>query len=62
MRPPAGSTRDTRPSGPGAIAVDYDVKGAPAGSRLAIVVVDRPASVANFDLGTGGAQPCQPIQ
>ena len=35
-----------RPSGPGAIAVDYDVKGAPAGSRLAIVVVDRPASVA----------------
>jgi hypothetical protein len=35
-----------RPSGAGAIAVDYDVKGAPAGSVLSIVVVDRPASVA----------------
>ena len=35
-----------RPSGAGAIAVDYDVKGAPAGSVLSIVVVDRSASVA----------------
>jgi hypothetical protein len=34
-----------RTSGPGAIAVDYDVKGAPPGSVLSIVVVDRPASV-----------------
>jgi hypothetical protein len=35
-----------RQHGPGEIAVDYDVKGAPAGSRLTIVVVDRPLSVA----------------
>ena len=35
-----------RRSGAGAIAVDYDVKGAPAGSVLSIVVVDRAASVA----------------
>ncbi len=35
-----------RPSGPGAVAVDYDVKGAPAGAVLSIVVVDRSASVA----------------
>jgi hypothetical protein len=35
-----------RPSGPDAVAVDYDVKGAPAGAVLSIVVVDRSASVA----------------
>jgi hypothetical protein len=35
-----------RPSGPDAIAVDYDVKGAAAGSTLSIVVVDRPVTVA----------------
>jgi len=33
-------------SGPDAIAVDYDVKGAPAGAVLSIVVVDGAASVA----------------
>jgi hypothetical protein len=32
-------------SGPGAISVDYDVKGAPPGSVLSMVVVDRPTSV-----------------
>jgi hypothetical protein len=35
-----------RRAGPGAITVDYDVRGAPPGAQLAIVVVDRPASVA----------------
>jgi hypothetical protein len=34
-----------RTSGPGAIAVDYQVKGAPAGSVLSIVVVDPPVAV-----------------
>jgi hypothetical protein len=33
-------------SGPDAVAVDYDVKGAPAGAVLSIVVVDGAASVA----------------
>ena len=35
-----------RPSGPDAVAVDYEVKGAPPGATLSIVVVDRPVSVA----------------
>jgi hypothetical protein len=34
-----------RASGPGAVAVDYDVQGAPPGSVLSIVLIDRPTSV-----------------
>jgi len=45
-RPAAATvTLHARTNGPGTIAVDYDVKGAPAGSMLSIVVVDRPIAV-----------------
>jgi len=46
-RPAAASVSlRAKPSGADAIAVDYEVKGAPAGSVLSIVVVERAASVA----------------
>ncbi len=45
-RATASVSLHARTSGPGAVTVDYAVKGAPAGAVLHIVVVDRSASVA----------------
>jgi hypothetical protein len=45
-RATASVSLHARPSGPGAVTVDYAVKGAPAGAVLSIVVVDGSTSVA----------------